>query len=101
MLGCDVAEGSEGVGSELGGALVWGLITGACVDGAAVGATVGSGGDTLTQPVTMASARAADAARREVKVRNGDMAELWTRSLDICFFTVCPLVASRDVPSLR
>lgn len=59
----------------------------------------GSEGEGLTLVHALAASNAANMntapRRREVPIAR-DICELWTRSIDVCFFTVCRLVASRD-----
>ena len=64
----------------------------------AVGPRLGAG-DTEVQPTAIRATTRTRVTRREpVAEKDGVMAELWTRLLDICFFTVCHLVASRCRP---
>ena len=53
----------------------------------------------VVQPtVVAASSRAPVTNRRPTARECGVMARLWTRSIDVCFFTVCRLDASRSSP---
>ncbi len=76
-VGADVwAGGSDGA-----------ALTGADVAGR-LGAADGLGGETLMQPTTAAKTRPARAPRAETELLGWGIRELWTRTLDICFFTV-------------
>ena len=91
----DAARVATAVGPLLGPWLVTGF-----VGGLTVGELLGVG-LTLKQPLeTSARARPSTTARPHPVTVIRDMAKLWTRSIDVCFFTVWPLVASRGRPTV-
>jgi hypothetical protein len=61
----------------------------------------GEGGGTFVQPTTNATSTAATVSRRLGAATSGDICRaLWTRSIDVCFFTVSGLGASSSAPTV-
>jgi hypothetical protein len=66
--------------------------------GTLFGGEVGTGFTVVHPTATSANAITAAADRRQSVTLIGIIGELWTRLIDVCFFTVCRLDASRASP---
>jgi hypothetical protein len=72
----------------------------AVCSGGEVGPRLGAGETVVHAETNRHTTRARKGKRRPIVTEVGVIAELWTTTVDICFFTVCHLVASRSRPNV-